>query len=153
TTKPSSKISPPSLTMHAPAFPPSKAAGNTGSNQVPTSSVAIPHTTVGDTYIIEYLNPDNPQSSYSTERKVVAVGEGTITVTTKNTKSKNAKARTLQFTSEWNLISSRNPDGSGFDYAPPLTYFAFPLYPGKTWEQTSQETNIKTGAVREHTLS
>src|SRR5262249_16810071 len=37
--------------------------------------------------------------------------------------------------------------------APPLTYFAFPLYPGKTWEQTSQETNIKTGAVREHTLS
>src|SRR5215510_204096 len=118
-----------------------------------SSSQGLPNSKVGDTYIIEYLNPDNPQSRYSTERKVVAVGDGKITVASKNITSKNTKARVLQFTSEWNLISSRNPDGSGFDYAPPLKYFAFPLYPGKTWQQTSQETNMKTGAVREHRLS
>jgi hypothetical protein len=114
--------------------------------------VGLPNTKTGDTYIIEYLNPDNPKLNYSTERKVISVGDGKIAVTSKTMNSKNAKARTLQFTSEWNLISSRNPDGSGFDYAPPLQYFAFPLSPGKTWQQTSQETNIKTGAVREHTL-
>jgi hypothetical protein len=68
-------------------------------------------------------------------------------------KSKTGKARILQFTSEGNLLSSRNQDGSGFDYAPPLKYFVFPLYPGKTWQQRSRETNIQTGAVREHTLS
>jgi hypothetical protein len=58
-----------------------------------------------------------------------------------NVKSKTAKVRPLQFTSEGNLVSSRNQDGSGFDYSPPLKYFEFPLYPGKTWQQTSQETN------------
>jgi hypothetical protein len=108
---------------------------------------------MGDTYLVEYLDPDNPQARYSTERKVVAVGAGQITVASKTVKSKTGKTRTLQFTAEGNLISSRNPDGSGFDFAPPLKYFAFPLYPGKTWQQTSQETNIKTGAIREHTLS
>ncbi|MGH8646080.1 MAG: hypothetical protein ACREX4_17135 [Gammaproteobacteria bacterium] len=36
---------------------------------------------------------------------------------------------------------------------PPLKYFEFPLYPGKTWRQTSIEKNIKTGATREFTLS
>jgi hypothetical protein len=81
----------------------------------PVASAEIPDTKMGDTYIIEYLNPDNPQSLYSTERKVVSIGEGKITVTAKNVKSKTGKTRTLQFTSEWNLLSSRNPDGNGFD--------------------------------------
>jgi hypothetical protein len=133
--------------------PQSKAVRETGHTQMPGASVPIPNTKVGDTYIIEYRYPDSLKSSYSLERKVVAVDERYITVATKNVKSKTGKARTLQFTSEWNLLSSRNPDGSGFDYSPPLQYFAFPLYPGKTWQQRSRETNIKTGAVREHTLS
>src|SRR5262249_48916087 len=133
--------------------PQTKAVSNVGNTQVPTASVAIPNPILGDTYVIEYLYPDNPKSSYSIERKVVAVGEETITVAAKNVKSKTGKARTLQFTVEGNLLSSRNPDGSGFDYTPPLKYFAFPLYPGKTWQQRSRETNIQTGAVREHTLS
>ena len=115
--------------------------------------MGLPNAKLGDTYIIEYLYPDSLKSSYSTERKVVAVDEGNITVAARNLKSKTGKARTLQFTSEGNLLSSRNPDGSGFDYAPPLQYFAFPLYPGKTWQQTSREINIQTGTVREHTLS
>jgi hypothetical protein len=83
---------------------------------------------------------------------VISVGKGKITVASKNIKSKTGSARTIQFTLERNLISSRNPGGSGLDYSPPLKYFEFPLYPGKTWRQTSMEKNIKTGAVREHTL-
>jgi hypothetical protein len=42
---------------------------------------------------------------------------------------------------------------SATNYSPPLKYFEFPLYPGKTWQQTSVETNIKTNSTREHTLS
>jgi clan AA aspartic protease (TIGR02281 family) len=133
--------------------PPARAVRETGTTQIPVASVGIPNTQLGDTYIIEYQYPDNLKPSYSTERKVVSVGEGKLTVATRTVKSKTGKARTLQFTSEWNLLSSRNPDGSGFDYSPPLQYFAFPLYPGKTWQQRSRETNMQTGAVREHTLS
>lgn len=119
----------------------------------PSTSVGRPKIRTGDSYIIESIYMDNPELSNTTERKVTFVGDGKMTVTSKNIKSKTGKGRTLQFTSDWNLISSRNLDESGFDYAPPLKYFDFPLYPGKTWQQTSSETNIKTGAVREHTLS
>jgi hypothetical protein len=140
-------------TAQPPSSPQSKAVRDTGNIPIPEASVGIPNSKLGDTYVIEYLNLDNPKSSYSIERKVVAVDEGKIIVAAKNVKSKTGKARTLQFTSEGNLLSSRNQDGSGFDYAPPLKYFTFPLYPGKTWQQRSRETNIQTGAVREHTLS
>jgi clan AA aspartic protease (TIGR02281 family) len=140
-------------TAQPPSSPQSKAVRETGNLQMPVALVGMPNSKVGDAYILEYLNLDNPKSSYSIERKVIAIDEGTITVAAKNVKSKTGKVRTLQFTSEGNLLSSRNPDGSGFDYAPPLKYFAFPLSPGKTWQQRSRETNIQTGAVREHTVS
>jgi Flp pilus assembly protein TadD len=149
----SQKPSAPSSTVKPPALPPSRAAGKTESTRTSTVSVGVPDTQTGDTYVIEYLDPDNPKSRYSTERKVVSVGGEKITVASKNVNSKTAKARILQFTSEWNLLSSRHPDGGGFDYAPPLKYFDFPLYLGKTWQQTSRETDLKTGAVREHTVS
>lgn len=137
----------PPLPGVTPPAPPSPSPGSAG------SSGSIPDVKVGDTYMVESLYPDTPNLSTITERKVLAVGEGKITVAVKSLKSTTGKSRTLQFTPEWNLLSSRNADGSGFDYSPPLQYFAFPLYPGKTWQQTSRETNIKTGAIREHTLS
>jgi WD40 repeat protein len=115
--------------------------------------VGPPDIKIGDTYIIDSQYPDNPKLNSTTERKVHAIGEGKIIVASRNIKSMTGKPRILQFTPEWNLMSSRNADGSGFDYSPPLQYFAFPLYPGKTWKQISRETNIKTGAVREHTFS
>ena len=124
-------------TESPPTSPQTTAARDMGNPQISAASVGSPNTKVGDTYIIEYVDPDNPKSSYSIERKVVNVGGGTITVATKNVKSKTGKTRALQFTSEWNLLSSRNPDGSGFDYSPPLQYFTFPLYPGKTWQGSS----------------
>ncbi len=116
-------------------------------------SVGSPQTKVGDTYVVEYSNPDNPKATYSVERKVIAVGNGAITVAAKTVNSKTGKVRTLLFTPAWNLISTRNADGTGFDYSPPLKYFDFPLHPGKTWQQTSRETNVQTGATREHTIS
>ena len=115
--------------------------------------VGPPDTKIGDTYIIDSQYPDNPSLSNTTERKVLLIDDGKIIVASKNINNMSGKPRILQFTTEWNLMSSRNTDGSGFDYSPPLQYFDFPLYPGKTWKQLSRETDIKTGAVREHTLS
>jgi hypothetical protein len=116
-------------------------------------TVERPAIRLGDTYVIESLYPDTPALNNTTARTVVAVDPGTITMTSTNMRSKTGKARTLQFTPEWNLRSSRNADGSGYDYTPQLPYFAFPLYPGKTWQQTSRETSVKTGAIREHTFT
>ena len=146
-------VSPPPATglpSSPPASPPAPPRPLHGSS---VSPAGLPAIKLGDTYIIESLYPENPKLSTTTERTVLSVSGGTITVASRNIKSKTAKARILQFTSEWNLLSSRNADGSGFDYAPPLKYFEFPLYPGKTWRQMSREIDIKTGAVREHMFS
>jgi len=68
--------------------------------------------------------------------------------------AKKAKPRNLRFNREWNLISTRNAEnGGGLDYSPPLKYYDFPLYPGKTWQQTTTETDIKTGKTRTHTIN
>jgi len=34
-----------------------------------------------------------------------------------------------------------------------LKYYDFPLSPGKTWEQVTTETDIKTGKIRIHTIT
>ncbi|MGH8644490.1 MAG: ankyrin repeat domain-containing protein [Gammaproteobacteria bacterium] len=119
----------------------------------PAESADIPGVNVGDTYVVESQYPQNAKLNNTTERKVISVVDGEITVTSRNVSSTTGRSRILRFTRDWNLVSSRNPDGSGLDYSPPLKYFEFPLNPGKTWRQTSIEKNIKTGATREFTLS
>ena len=120
----------------------------------PPAEVAdIPDVRVGDTYLVDSQYPNNATLNNMTERKVVEVIDGGVTVASRNVKSRGGQSRTLRYTQEWNLVSSRNADGSGLDYLPPLKYFEFPLYPGKSWRQTSRETNVKTGATRDFTLS
>jgi serine/threonine protein kinase len=107
----------------------------------------------GDTYFVESVYLDNPKLNNTTERKIVFVDSETLVMTSTNIYSKRRTTRTLEFTHEWNLIRSRNADESGVDYSPPIKYFEFPLYSGKTWQQSSVEKNIKTGDKREHTLT
>lgn len=115
--------------------------------------VAIPNHVVGDTYITEVVNSINEKNNFKTERRVVSVAPSKIVVESKSLSSKKGTVRVLEYTPEWNIIRSRNPDGEGSDFSPPLKYFEFPLSPGKRWQQTSVETNSKTGAKRNHTLS
>lgn len=96
---------------------------------------------------------DNGTQNNTTERKVVLANAEKVVVESINLASKSAAVRQLEFTPEWNVVATRNADGSGLNYSPPLKYYEFPLTPGKTWQQTSIETNTKTGATREHTLS
>lgn len=114
--------------------------------------VGIPSIRVGDTYVYESKDPAQPESSLSTRRTVTSTS-GKVVLSSLNLDNKRAKARSLYFDREWNLIGSRSPNDSGRDYAPPLKYYDFPLYPGKTWQQTTTETDIKTGAIRLHTVS
>jgi hypothetical protein len=118
--------------------------------------VAAPPITVGDTYVYESkavgADASGPGSSLLTKRIVTASGR-TVTMSSLLLRSKRAKPRTLYYDREWNLVKSRNTSGSGLDYSPPLRYYDFPLFPGKSWRESTTETNIKTGAVRQHTLS
>ena len=118
-----------------------------------TLEVTPPDIKVGDVFIIESTNPLHPENNSKTERTVISTEGDVIEVAVINLSSKSGKKRVLKFNNEWNLIATRNADNSGLDYSPPLKYFGFPLSPGKTWQQTSTETNIKTGTIRKHKIS
>ena len=119
----------------------------------PPKQVGIPPIRAGDTYVYESFDPADPGSGLSTRRTVTSTTGGKIVLSSINLDNPGAKARSLHFDREWNLIASRSPNGSGRDYSPALKYYDFPLFPGKTWRQTTTETDIKTGAVRTHTVS
>jgi len=118
-----------------------------------TLEVTPPDIKVGDFFIIESTNPAHPENNSKTERTVTSTEGDVIEVLVINLNNKSGKKRLLKFNKEWNLIATRNADNSGLDYSPPLKYFEFPLSPGKNWQQTSTETNIKTGTIRKHKIS
>ncbi len=113
--------------------------------------VGPPPIRVGDTYVYASEDPDGTAASLTTRRTVTASAPNVV-LSSISLDSKNAKPRTLRFNRQWNLLASRSPNGSGRDYSPPLKYYDFPLFPGKTWQQTTTETDIRTGAVRTHTV-
>jgi hypothetical protein len=117
-----------------------------------TEKVLSPIHNIGDTYTTEVLKDDGSESNIKTERKVVSVTNDKIIVESRNIASKKLTIRTITYTPEWNLIRTRNPDGEGLEYYPPLKYYDFPLTIGKNWKSTSTEQNTKTGATRQHTI-
>lgn len=121
----------------------------------PSSEIAVtlPAIAVGDSYVMESQDLAHPSHTHQTLRRVLAVYPLGFTLAVTNVKHKNAKPRLLKFDTAWNLLATRNADHSGYDFSPALKYFDFPLYSGKTWSQTSIETDIKTKAQREHRLS
>jgi hypothetical protein len=121
-------------------------------SQDPLGQVGFPPIRVGDTYVYRSGDPDGSAAPLTTRRTVTAITPNVV-LSTLSLDSKSAKPRTLRFDRQWNLLASRSPDGSGRDYAPPLRYYDFPLFPGKTWQQTTTETDIRTGAVRIHTVA
>ena len=121
-------------------------------SELPVTSISAPLVQVGDSYIYESIDAYNIGPSITTKRTVTSNSDKII-LSVVNINSANAKTRNLYFNHEWNLIGTRNPDNSGLNYSPPLKYFDFPLYPGKAWQQTTTETNIKTGATRIHKIS
>ncbi|GEM_PF-5093340 len=117
----------------------------------PDESVAnAPNVTQGDRYIYESIYPNNPKSNNKTERVVAAVTNKKILLYSKNLTSDSI--RQLEYTPEWNFLSSKNKEGAGLTYQPPLKYFEFPLTTGDSWSQDSTETNTKTNKKRKHSI-
>lgn len=117
-----------------------------------STQAAAPQIRTGDSYIYESTDLEQPGISISTRRTVTST-KGKVILSSINLDNKNAKARNLWFDREWNLIATRNADNSGLDYSPPLKYYDFPLFPGKTWQQDTTETNTKTGTVKSHSVA
>ncbi|NEX16818.1 MAG: hypothetical protein C1943_09355 [Halochromatium sp.] len=130
-------------------------ARTTAPNEQPWQ-VDAPPIAVGDTYVYESrpLDEDgsSPGSHLVTRRTVTDTGRF-VTLSSLVLQTQGAKPRMLYYDRQWNLVQSRNTSGSGRDYSPALRYYDFPLYPGKTWRETTTETDTKTGAIRQHTLS
>lgn len=116
-------------------------------------AATLPAINVGDSYLLESIDAAHPANNHKTKRVVSAVTGDGFDLSVVNLKSKTGKARTLTFDKGWNLIATRNADHSGYDYAPALKYYDFPLTPGKTWKQTSIETDNKTGATKKHVIT
>ncbi|CAK0769985.1 hypothetical protein CCP3SC1AL1_40001 [Gammaproteobacteria bacterium] len=118
---------------------------------IPSSPTAnSPMIQKGDTYI--YKSYDQKSGAeVIMERTVLSVGNEIILYAKNN---KKEKSKILYCNGEWNLIRTRNADRiGGYNYSPPLKYYDFPLYPGKTWGQTSTETDVRTGKTRIYTIS
>ncbi len=145
------RLAPPLVNEPTPDQPPPGPDRDQSPEQHPAQA-GVPPIRVGDTYIYESTDPDGKDPSLKTRRTVTST-QGKVVLSSISLDSKNAKARYLHFNQKWNLLATRNADGSGLDYSPPLKYYDFPLFPGKTWQQTTTETNTKTGATRIHTVS
>lgn len=116
-------------------------------------SVLVPNHSIGDTYLTEVASLTEQIQPRINEKKIVGIEQGKIIVESKNLNNKSSKPRIIEYTHEWNLIQSMNSDGNGMYYSPPLKYFDYPLFPGKTWQQTSVEVNIKTSLKRQYIIS
>ena len=113
--------------------------------------IDAPHIRVGDTYLFESRHVTHPSRSYTGERKVIAVRDGKVTATIRYLQS--GYTFRVVFDNQWNVIASRADDGGGSDYSPPIKYFDFPLFPGKTWVTQSEERDVKTGKSRIHKMN
>lgn len=110
-----------------------------------------PRVQIGDRWVLRSEDMNNPKWSNTTERKVLQTSETQMVVSSRNTQSNYT--RTLVFTPSWNLMQSREPDGKGYDYSPPLKYFDFPLFSGKKWTAEVEEMPIGGRPIRMHQMS
>ena len=108
---------------------------------------------LGSVYITETFSLPKPSQMTIIERKVTSVESGKFTISALSLTGTTKKPRALEFTNEGNLLSIRNTDGSGLNFTPPIKYYDFPLFPRKTWQEKTIETNIMTGYSRQHILS
>jgi len=129
-----------------------KTSKNTGTDQANYTLLGQkPRLAIGNSFTLRSSNTLEKPSEYTIERTIVDITPSSIRVVSKNIKS--GYTRTLEFTPEWNLISSRDSNGQGSNFTPPLKYYDFPLYPGKEWTQTSTEKRTNSNDNRTHKLT
>ena len=115
------------------------------------ASIPAPDIRIGDRWVLQTTDHNNPQWNNSTERLVTEVSGSGMTMTSRNTRSNYT--RTLSYTREWNLVSERDPTGKGATYTPPMQYLIFPLEKGKTWRAEVRKQRSEGGAEQVYSLS
>lgn len=138
------------------AVAPPAVASNVAAPQLPATStlppsVPIPDVQIGDRWVLQTTDHNNPRWSNSTERIVTQVSSSTVTMTSRNTRSNYM--RMLSFTREWNLVSERDPTGKGALYSPPMRFLDFPLEKGKIWRTEVHKQRSDRGTEQVYSLS
>jgi hypothetical protein len=129
---------------HTPNKPTQEPYSEPNTSQGTQESAKPPDQYEGDSFSYESEFSLDKKLNNTTEKVVVSISEKNLTVKSRNVKNNNI--RTLIYTKEWNVVKTINANGSGNEYSPPVKYFDFPLYPGKTWNETSVEKDIKSGS-------
>ena len=126
--------------------PPAPAKSETPSSA--QSQVAdAPQVSVGDRWVTEVVDHQDPALSYRAERTVTDVGPDRI-FTSVRTLGKDY-TRVVEYTGEWALVATHLRSGATTSYLPALPYLSFPLQPGRSWQERVVETDAE-GKQRVH---
>jgi hypothetical protein len=126
--------------------PPAPAKSETPSSA--QSQVAdAPQVSVGDRWVTEVVDHQDPALSYRAERTVTDVGSDRI-FTSVRTLGKDY-TRVVEYTGEWALVATHLRSGATTSYLPALPYLSFPLQPGRSWQERVVETDAE-GKQRVH---
>ena len=106
-----------------------------------------PQVSVGDRWVTEVVDHQDPRLNYRAERTVTEVGNNRI-VTSVRTLGKDY-TRVVEYTDEWALVATHLRSGATTSYSPALPYLSFPLQPGRTWQARVVETDVE-GKQRVH---
>lgn len=104
---------------------------------------------VGDRWVTEVVDHQDPKLNYRAERVVNEVGDNRI-VTSVRTVGKDY-VRSIEYSGQWGLIATHLPSGATTTYSPALPYLSFPLQPGKSWQARVLETDAE-GKQRVHNV-
>jgi hypothetical protein len=106
-----------------------------------------PQVSVGDRWVTEVVDHQDPKLNYRAERAVTEVGNDRI-VTSVRTVGKDY-VRSVEYSGQWALIATHLPSGATTTYSPALPYLSFPLQPGKSWQARVVEIDAE-GKQRVH---
>jgi hypothetical protein len=106
-----------------------------------------PMDNLGDRWVPEVIDHQDPKLSYRAERIVTAVGEDRI-VTSVRTLGKDY-VRNVEYNGQWAVAASYLRSGATTSFSPVLPYLSFPAQPGKSWDVRVVETDA-TGGQKLH---
>ena len=101
------------------------------------SGVSAPKMLVGEKYVLQSIDHQNPKLNNSTERAVISIEDGNTVYKVTNVKS--GYVRYLTFNRDLALVATKTETGGTTEYDPPIAYYKFPLKVGADWSMKSSE--------------
>ena len=111
----------------------------------------MPNVKIGDTYEYETLYGESGKKPTTVFRRISEKTDNQLVLEITN-QGADTYSRKSYYDREWNLIRTESKDGRQ-EFSPPLKYFSFPLFTGKTWSSESVEILFPSQKRREHKVS